>query len=173
MTRLTRRTAPIVAVTLMLALVPGLQKANAEPAFRAPVDNPQLIRSYLQPTSDYSSGHRGVDYRVSFGQPLFAPSSGTIWFAGKVVNREVITVKTADSTALIELEPACASVTTGQSVLVGQSIGKVCDADQGYVQHCSAMRCLHFSYRTKDGYLSPIWIMGQLEPSRLLPWTDV
>jgi hypothetical protein len=182
MTRLTRRTAPIVAVTLMLALVPGLQQARAvgfaevsawQPRVEAPIREPKLVRSYLQPTSDYSAGHRGVDYRVSLGEEVLAPADGTVWFSGKVVNREMITIKTTDGRALLEVEPVCDAPAAGTSVLVGQPIGEVCDADQSYRQHCADLRCLHFSYRIESGYLSPIWVMGQLSPSRLLPWTDV
>jgi septal ring factor EnvC (AmiA/AmiB activator) len=158
----------------MLALVPGLQKASAATdELAAPVANPQLVRSYVQPTSDYSAGHRGVDYRVSLGQDVLSPATGTVWFAGKVVNRGVLTLKVDASGALVELEPVCATVGTGDAVLIGQRIGSVCDADQSYRQHCQDMRCLHFSYRIADGYLSPIWVMGKLRPSQLLPWTDV
>lgn len=182
MTRLTRRTAPIVAATLMLALVPGLQQARAEgfadfsaaaQRVDAPVRNPKLVRSYLQPTSDYSAGHRGVDYRVSLGEEVLAPADGKVWFSGKVVNRELVTIKTTDGRALLEVEPVCSAPPAGTTVLVGQVIGEVCDADQNYRQHCEDLRCLHFSYRMKDGYLSPVWVMGSLQPSRLLPWTDV
>ena len=176
MSRLTRRTAPIVAVTFMLALVPGL-RAHASPQhtelLQPPVANPQLVRSYVQPTSDYSAGHRGVDYRVALGEQLLAPTTGRVWFAGKVVNREIISIKSDASGALLELEPACASVEAGQIVTIGSAIGQACDADSSYRQHCQAMRCLHFSYRIAEGYLSPIWVMGQLAPSRILPWSDV
>lgn len=182
MTRLTRRTAPIVAATLMLALVPGLQQARAaglselpanQPRVVAPVRDPQLVRSYLQPTSDYSAGHRGVDYRVSLGDEVVAPADGEVWFAGKVVNRELITIKTRDGSALLEVEPVCSAPPAGTAVLIGQVIGEVCEADAGYRQHCADLRCLHFSYRIEKGYLSPVWVMGELNPSRLLPWTDV
>ena len=180
MNRLTRRTAPIVAATLLLCLVPGTARATEAPArpaaaadvLIAPLVNPQLQRSYLQPSSDYSAGHRGVDYRAALGEPVFAGASGRVWFAGKVVNREIVTIRSAAGN-LVEVEPVCPSVAVGETVLAGAVIGKVCDADQNYRQHCEAMRCLHFSYRTPNGYLSPIWVMGQLSPSRLLPWSEV
>ena len=182
---LTRRTASLLAATLLLCAVPATARAgegsgdsSIEPdvseaeTLIAPVDQPRLQRSYLQPSSDYSAGHRGVDYAVSLNEPVHAATSGSIWFAGRVVNREIVTIRTSSGN-LVEVEPVCPSVAAGQTVLAGQKIGKVCDADQNYRQHCEALRCLHFSYRTPNGYLSPIWVMGQLTPSRLLPWTEI
>jgi hypothetical protein len=173
MNRLNLSTAPIVAATLLLCLVPSTAKA-ASPSSRliAPVASPQLVRSYLQPTSDYSAGHRGVDYRVSLGDPVVAVTSGTVWFAGKVVNRSVVTLRDSAGN-LVEVEPVCPTVTASAVVNLGDPIGRVCDADQNYRSHCEAMRCLHFSYRTPNGYLSPIWVMGQLAPSVLAPWSEV
>lgn len=180
MNRLTRRTAPILAATLLLCLVPGTARANAtatQPATAAevliaPLTKPQLQRSFLQPSSDYSAGHRGVDYRAALGEPVLAGVAGRVWFAGKVVNRGIVTIRSAAGN-LVEVEPVCPSVSAGEAVLAGAVIGKVCDADQNYRQHCESMRCLHFSYRTPNGYLSPVWVMGQLSPSRLLPWSEV
>ncbi|MFM5968330.1 MAG: M23 family metallopeptidase [Micrococcales bacterium] len=175
MNRLTKQTVPLLAATLLLCLVPGTAKASdvaSSPALVAPVRAPELVRSYLQPTSDYSAGHRGVDYRVSLGQEVLAPVSGTVWFAGKVVNRPVVTFR-RNNGDLVSIEPVCASLTSNMTVVQGDVIGQVCDGDQSYRPHCEAMRCLHFSYRTADGYLSPIWVMGKLSPSVLAPWTSV
>ena len=185
MNPLSRRTASLLAATLLLCVVPSTARASQTSAVDptqaensqsesliAPVKQPRLQRSYLQPSSDYSAGHRGVDYAVSLNESVLAATSGSVWFAGKVVNREIVTIRSG-SGHLIEVEPVCPSVAIGQAVLAGQSIGKVCDADQSYRQHCEALRCLHFSYRTPNGYLSPIWVMGKLAPSRLLPWTEI
>lgn len=177
MNPLTRHTAPLLAATLLLCLIPVTAKANihaavAEPELIAPVQAPELVRSYLQPTSDYSSGHRGVDYRVSLGQKIYAPVSGTVWFAGKVVNRPLLTLRSPAGN-LIEVEPVCSTLVSNTKVKQKEEIGQVCDGDASYRPHCEAMRCLHFSYRTPDGYLSPIWIMGNLRPSVLAPWSDV
>lgn len=188
MNRLTQATAPILAASLLLCLVPSTAKASPAPKptlsfgartvgsvpvrLIAPVEKPELVRSFLQPTSDYSSGHRGVDYRVSLGQNVFSPTEGIVWFAGKVVNRMLVTIRDTSGN-LVEVEPVCPTVKSNLAVHIGVGIGKVCDADQNYQQHCSQLRCLHFSYRTPNGYLSPIWVMGQLAPSVLAPWSDV
>lgn len=184
------KTLPILAATLLLCLVPGsLKAAAAQPALgalpsasrtglstgvrlAAPIVDPQLVRSYQQPTSDYSAGHRGIDYRVSIDQEVVSPATGTVWFAGNIVNRAVVTVRLPNGD-LAEVEPVCPSLVAGQAVLVGQPIGQVCAPAPSYRQHCEGMQCLHFSYRTEAGYLSPVWVMGQLSPSRLAPWTDL
>ena len=48
-----------------------------------------LINPFYQPNSDYSAGHRGIDYRVSPGQRVLSPTTATVWFVGKVVDRPV------------------------------------------------------------------------------------
>lgn len=183
------KTVPILAATLLLCLVPGSLKAAAAEdgqvagaagagqaaggqTLRAPVAKPELVRSYQQPTSDYSAGHRGVDYRVQLDEPVVAPANGIIWFSGLIVDRSVVSIRLPNGD-LAEVEPVCPTLAAGTTVLVGQEIGSVCDAAPGYRQHCPAMRCLHFSYRTESGYLSPAWLMGQLNPSRIAPWTNL
>ncbi len=132
---------------------------------------PILVRPYLQPSSDYSAGHRGVDYAVAIGQKLVAPADGVVSFAGRLVNRGVISIKHS-GTLVSELEPACSSVAVGQSVMAGQVIGRVCAAEPSYIQHCPKQTCLHFSVRQDGRYLSPLVFIGGLNPSRLLPYSQ-
>ena len=138
--------------------------------WRVPLAPPvQLINQYRQPSSDYSAGHRGVDYQVSLGDSVFAPADGTVWFVGKVVDRNIISLKHGSS-ILTEYEPVCSTLAAGENVALGQLIGLVCDADRGYRQHCPGARCLHFSLRFTGQYLSPLALIGGLNPSRLLPY---
>lgn len=137
-------------------------------AWTLPVSPAELINPYRQPNSDYSAGHRGVDYRVSLGQVVVAPASGRVAFVGKVVNRNLITIS-HDGGFKTEFEPVCSNLTKGDSVALGGLIGEVCDADVSYRQHCSAARCLHFSMRLGGEYLSPLAVIGGMSPSRLLP----
>lgn len=147
-------------------------KADASVAnspWQAPLTAPlQLINPYFQPNSDYSAGHRGVDYRVNLGDEIFAPTDATVWFAGKVVDRPVISLRTK-SGDLLELEPACSPLAAGDQVSAGQAIAAVCAADLSYRQHCQGQLCLHFSLRTDRGYLSPLVRYGSLSPTVLLP----
>ncbi|MEN9713988.1 MAG: hypothetical protein RLZZ164_652 [Actinomycetota bacterium] len=127
-----------------------------------------LIHHYWLPNGDYSAGHRGIDYRVSLGQAIFAPTPARVWFVGKVVDRPVVSLRTS-SGELIEFEPACSDLVAGALVAAGQPIARVCDASAGYAQHCQRMRCLHYSLRNAEGYLSPQLRLNQLAPTALLP----
>lgn len=138
--------------------------------WRVPLAPPvQLINQFRQPSSDYSAGHRGVDYQVSLGEEVFAPADGLVWFVGRVVNRNIISLKHG-SGILTEFEPVCSTLAPGETVAIGQVVGLICDADPSYRQHCDAARCMHFSLRFAGHYLSPLALIGGLNPSRLLPY---
>lgn len=126
-----------------------------------------LLKPYRQPNSDYSAGHRGVDYRVAMNQQIFAPADGTIAFVGQVANRKLLTIR-HDVGLISELEPVCALSPVGEVVRKGQLIATVCDDLSGYAWHCPDS-CLHFSLRSDGKYLSPLALIGGMSPSRLLP----
>ena len=147
------------------------------PPLEAPI---RLVNQYRQPNSDYSSGHRGVDYLVKVGQPVLAPADGQVWFVGKVAQRNVLSL-VHQGGYLTEFEPACTDLTKGEPVFAGQEIAKVCRPDETYLSHCPIATCLHFSLRQPEftgstgrrsssgQYLSPLLFIGGLNPSRLLP----
>lgn len=143
-------------------------QASWQVPLQAPV---HLINPYRQPNSDYSAGHRGIDYRVFDGQTVFAPTDSKVWFVGKVVDRSVLTLRT-DSGDLVSFEPVCSELRPADRVKNGQPIGAVCAADKSYRQHCDGQLCLHFSLRGPAGYLSPIVRIGGYSPTVLLPLKD-
>lgn len=164
----------------MLSLALWQQQSNlgsaqtppASDAWQVPLKEPvHLVNPYFQPNSDYSAGHRGIDYRVTLGQSVFAPTDGTVWFVGTVVNRSVLSIRTA-SGDLVAFEPVCSNLVVGDSVTRGQEIAAVCEADPDYRQHCENQLCLHFSLRNPVGYLSPISRIGGFSPTVLLPLHD-
>lgn len=141
-------------------------------SWQVPLTAPiHLINPYRQPNSDYSAGHRGIDYRVYEGQSVLAPTDATVWFVGKVVDRMVLSLRTATGD-LVAFEPACSELEPGDRVKMGQPIGSVCAADSSYRQHCEQQLCLHFSLRGPEGYLSPIVRIGGFSPTVLLPLND-
>ena len=145
-------------------------RASDMPVWQPPLEAPiHLIRPYRQPNSDYSAGHRGVDYQVQNGQAIFSPVDATIRFNQILVDRPVLSLET-QSGEQIEFEPACGYLPVGKQIAAGELIGSVCPASANYKQHCSDILCLHFSLRTRDGYLSPIVRYGALAPSVLLPY---
>ena len=135
------------------------------PPLQTPV---HLVNQYRQPNSDYSAGHRGVDYLASLGQAVLAPADGQVWFVRKVFQRNLITL-IHEGGYLSEYEPVCSTLEKGQSVSSGQEIGSLCQGDQSYLQHCASATCLHFSLRKDGAYLSPMVLLGGLNPSRLFP----
>jgi murein DD-endopeptidase MepM/ murein hydrolase activator NlpD len=141
--------------------------AHASPGWQAPLANPVLVNQYLQPSSDYSAGHRGVDYLAKLGQTVLAPTDGTVKFVGRVVNRGVLTLQHTGS-LITSFEPICSTLKPGDLVLRGTVIGHVCQGPE-YKNHCGVRVCLHFALRTSAGYLSPLVTIGGLSPSRLLP----
>ena len=124
-----------------------------------------LEEDYLAPVSEYGAGHRGIDFHVEPNQLIVSPAKGTVHFVGKVVNRNLITIKT-QSGKLASFEPVCSSLEKGQSVSQGQTLGVRCPGDQSYEAHCDS--CIHASVRDNFGYLSPLHMMGQKSPSVLL-----
>ena len=168
------------ASLILLAFNPGNPSPRSEkfdntpaaPAssWQLPFTGPhRLVRPYLQPNSDYSAGHRGVDYEISKDEPLFAPADGVITVAQWIVDRPVLTLRHG-MTLVSELEPACATVEVGQIVLKGERIGTACAPNSEYMSHCPDVSCLHFSLRIAGKYLSPLALIGGLNPSRLLPY---
>lgn len=127
-----------------------------------------LLAPYRQPNSDYSAGHRGVDYRAALNARVLAPADGQIAFAGQVVNRKLVTIKHGAS-LITEFEPVCALLDVGTAVKQGDLIGTVCNELPNYVWHCLEP-CLHFSLRSQGKYLSPLALIGGLSPTRLLPY---
>lgn len=125
-----------------------------------------LMNPYRQPNSDYSAGHRGVDYRVEIGQTVIAASAGVVAFNRAVVDRQLITIR-HQGDYVTEYEPVCSNLQVGQEVAVGTVIGAICEPRPGYVWHCLPS-CLHFSLRMSGLYLSPLALIGGLAPSRLL-----
>jgi murein DD-endopeptidase MepM/ murein hydrolase activator NlpD len=140
-------------------------------SWNPPVVGSLLKNHYLQPSSPYTKGHRGVDYEVKLGQPVFAPFDGVVWFVGSVVDREVLTISHRGD-LLTSFEPVCSFLKPGQEVLAGDLIGEVCLPKPQYQQHCEKTLCLHFSLRHQQEYLSPLVFIGGLNPSRLLPWIE-
>ena len=166
-----------IAKAMALALVSvamwqyqsGQSLASPTQQWSAPLDAPlQLVNPFYQPNSDYSAGHRGVDYRVQPDQRVLAPTDAVVWFSGQVVDRSVLSLRTP-SGDLLAFEPVCGKFAVGQSVKRGEVIGQVCEATPNYRQHCEGQLCLHFSLRTSSGYLSPLVRWGALSPTVLLP----
>lgn len=141
-------------------------QARAFAAWQLPLARPVLVHQYLQPASDFSAGHRGVDLLAQPDQEVLAAAEGEVSFVGTVVSRQIVSIAHSGSLKT-SYEPVCASVAKGQKVVRGEPIGKIC-AGADYQSHCGVRLCLHFSLRKAQGYLSPLAQIGLLSPSRLI-----
>jgi hypothetical protein len=118
----------------------------------------EQLQQYIAPVTKYGAGHRGVDFAIPLGDQVSSPQAGEVHFVGKVVDRDIITVRTKAG-YLATFEPVCSELIQGTTVLTGEVIGTHCQADSEYQSHCE--NCVHFSARSKFGYISPLYLMGK------------
>ncbi len=129
-----------------------------------PFFNDKIQEQYLAPASKYGNGHRGVDFKLAPYGEINAPATGTLAYTGKVVDRNVVTLKTEMS--LASFEPACTQFEVGERIEQGEPFAIHCPADADYEYHCE--NCVHFSARDSYGYLSPLQLIEPQLPSVLL-----
>lgn len=118
--------------------------------------------NFYLPATKWGSGHRGIDMQLERSEVLTSPFDGTVHFQGKVVNREVLTLR-SQSGLLASFEPLCSELTVGDKVKKGQAIGKLCEGYADYKSHCE--NCIHFSVRSDYGYLNPLLFVSSIKPS--------
>ncbi|MGJ7906226.1 peptidoglycan DD-metalloendopeptidase family protein [Actinopolyspora sp. H202] len=177
-------------VALVLALGTGPVTASSSPgtpgeSSGAPTENPgtntpdlrlreplrdsvKVVRNFRRPPNRYGPGHRGVDLRASSGEVVLAAASGTVEYAGFVVDRHVIAIGHGNGLSTT-YEPVLPEVTAGQPVERGEIIGSV----SGGHSECAAKTphtCLHWGLREHDTYLDPLLRLATGDV-RLLPWT--
>ncbi|SKB01001.1 Peptidase family M23 [Agreia bicolorata] len=157
--RLARRLALIVIALALAAPSP----TPTAPAWAWPVGDPHvIIRDWQPPPNEYSAGHRGIDIAASPGDIIVAPDSGIVHFAGRVVDRTVVSIAhTGDLVS--SYEPLETTLKKGDRVERGQQIGVVVASG-----HC-AESCLHFGVRHDGRYISPLLLLDARPRAVLLP----
>jgi murein DD-endopeptidase MepM/ murein hydrolase activator NlpD len=152
--------------SVMVAGAPAYGSTAPAPSWVMPIAVPALlVHQFRSPNSDYSSGHRGVDYAVTDGQDLMSPSAGNLVFTGMVADKPVVSILHSGGFRTT-FEPACSTLPRGTTVLAGQRFGSVCA--KGYQSHCKPSLCLHFAMKLGEQYLSPLALIGGLAPSVLV-----
>ncbi|MDO8338071.1 MAG: peptidoglycan DD-metalloendopeptidase family protein [Microcella sp.] len=168
-----RSLAPLAVLALVLASGPSAAAAAAPlphdatvsppaPGWEWPVEGPSVVeRPFVAPPTPYGAGHRGVDLRAeSSGAVVRAATGGTIHFAGRVVDRGVVTIRSGP--LLVTVEPVTSAVAAGDVVAAGDPIGEL---EPG---HC-ASPCVHLGVREAGVYVSPLRWLGGLQRAVLLP----
>lgn len=136
--------------------------AGATPPHLAwPVKTVVIQRAFVAPSGPYSAGHRGIDLDASAGDQIFSPVDGIVLFAGRVVDRKVLTLSDGGDWSL-SFEAVDTSLSPGQRVTPGEQIGTVASGP-----HCA---CLHVGVRWRGAYVNPLLLFGRLPRAILLPW---
>lgn len=156
-------TALAVLALLAVAGLGGAPPASSVPAAPAlrggwswPLEgSPEVVEVFDRPEHRWSPGHRGVDLAAAPGSAVRAPTSGTVVFAGRVVDRDVVSIEALDGTRAT-LEPVTAAVSVGDAVQVGATVGTVAFG----ASHCAPVACLHWGVRVgRDTYLDPLLVL--------------
>ena len=127
---------------------------------------PGVLRAFSPPAKPWLSGHRGVDLRASHdGAPVTSPASGTVSFAGVVVDRGVITVDHG-SGLRSSFEAVLSDLKAGDAVVLGDVLGWIQPG------HCTPAPCVHWGVRRGAEYVNPLGFVTDLRPSVLLPPLD-
>lgn len=124
---------------------------------------PEVLHPFVQPRSQWSAGHRGVDLRGTEGQPVLGSGDGIVAFSGVIAGRGVITVRHAGGLRTT-YEPVDQRLASGSVVHRGEPIG-VLSFTSG---HCAPLPCLHWGAITGRGYVDPLSLLGIGRPI-LLP----
>ncbi|CAN5392767.1 hypothetical protein BH09ACT1_BH09ACT1_26740 [soil metagenome] len=147
---------------MTLAALP-LALVLASASWLWPVAPPHPItRGFVAPASEYGAGHRGIDLAAPPGTTVLSPADGTVYFAGVVVDRPVLTLSQAGG-VLSSYEPVASALAVGTTVRRGEVIGTTASGG-----HCSG-GCLHFGVRLHGQYVSPLNYLGGVTRPVLLP----
>ena len=152
--------AALSALTALLLVLQSSQGAGDGSDWSWPTRAAHVVvRPFVAPASDYGAGHRGID--LAAGDDVLAPADGTVFFAGVVVDRGVLSIDHGDG-VISSYEPVTTTLHAGDTVRRGQVIGTI---DPG---HC-AVRCVHFGVRVAGEYVSPLLFLGGAPRAVLLP----
>jgi len=154
-------------LALLIALPSLLEPIRPPEIWATPIPDFDARHSwdYSLPATEYGAGHRGVDLYLEPGEEITSPFDAVVTFAGKVVDRNLITLQSLTGYKA-SFEVVCTHLSVGEFVLEGEVIGKACDGDLNYQIHCE--NCVHFSVRTEHGYLNPLLFLGSIWPSHLV-----
>lgn len=160
-----RRTAlTVLAAICALPLAPAIggaavanndtpaQNVGVHDGWQPPVGLPVTIGEKFDPPSvRWSSGHRGVDLCPPTGTPVYAPNTGTVIYAGKLVDRNVVSVRHG-SGVRSTFEPVSPEIQVGARVNTGDLLGTL---EEGHTDNC-----LHWGLKVnRDLYLNPLGVL--------------
>lgn len=122
----------------------------------------RVLRPFEAPATRYSAGHRGIDLAAQTGRAVLAPVASTVYFAGRVAGRPVLTLQPAEG-LLVSVEPVLSTLAAGDRIPRGGFVGTVATGG-----HCDGV-CLHLGVRVNGEYVSPLIHFGGVRRAVLLP----
>jgi murein DD-endopeptidase MepM/ murein hydrolase activator NlpD len=145
---------------------PGDAGHQVGPGIPAYPTAPTILRPFEPPHHRWDAGHRGVDLAGYFGEPVLAANSGTVLYAGFLVDRPVVVVGHGLLRTTYEPVVADPSIRVGLQVVRGERIGTLVSG------HCAGVTCLHWGLVSGRGhaavYYDPLLLLGcgavRLEP---------
>src|SRR6266516_3892662 len=144
------RRALLVAFAAALVIVPTAG------AWTWPVKGP-IRQKFVRGDDPYAAGqHRGIDIGAGAGEPVLAPASGTVSFAGTVpVSGKVVTIQTAEGYSVTLTHLGSTSVRRGETVGEDAVVGTI--GPTGEVEH--DVPYVHLGIRRSEdpnGYIDPL-----------------
>lgn len=142
--------------------------AQTSVAYRWPTGDPAtVLRGFDRPEVPWGSGHRGADLELAAGSPVLAAGDGVVAFAGRVVDRGVVSIDHDDGVRTT-YEPLTPAVRRGERVSGGTIIGTL-----DVPSHCEPGSCLHWGARRGAAdYIDPMSLLSGDVVIRLLPQHD-
>nr|WP_228375056.1 M23 family metallopeptidase [Demequina iriomotensis] len=162
MSRLARTLASLALACALVGVAAGAD--GASPALSAPVGTMRALAFFVAPAAPWAAGHRGIDLAASPGDGVMSPGSGVVAFAGRVVDRGVVTIDHGGG-VLSSLEPVEDAPAAGTRVARGDPLGTVATVPG----HCAPATCLHWGVRVDGVYTDPLDLLEGFGPVRLLP----
>ncbi|WP_261164145.1 murein hydrolase activator EnvC [Microbacterium sp. Marseille-Q6965] len=155
---------PDAAVTTPARIVVSTESGEARipsrETWRWPVSPVRIVSPYVAPPHAYGAGHRGID--LAADGEVRAPASGTVAFAGVVVDRPLLTIDHGDG-LVTTLEPVTTDLSPGDAVSRGDVVGRV--AVGGH----TPAGAVHFGVRLQGAYVNPLLLLGGVPRAVLLP----
>ena len=150
-----------IFLTLILTLLPQFESGAPREPWTWPTVGPTpVVRAFDPPFNPWLAGHRGVDLDVPLGTTITSPADGKVVYAGKLVDRGVISIRHAGGIRST-FEPVDVLVSTGDFVARGQAVAVVVEGH--------APGSLHWGAKiSSDEYVDPLrFVRGKIV---LKPW---
>jgi murein DD-endopeptidase MepM/ murein hydrolase activator NlpD len=146
------------------AASPAASRVTLAGGFSWPLSpQPEVIRWFEPPASQWSAGHRGVDLRAVVDQSVLSAGAGVVAFSGVIAGRGVITVRHSGGLRTT-YEPLEERLSVGTVVHRGTPLGVVSSTPG----HCVPDACLHWGAISGPSYRDPLSLLGFGRPI-LLP----